>query len=359
MHGKTLGRNRRVPMGHPTNRMKPGFTLIELLVVMAIIAILAGILLPVLASAREGARTTSCMSNMRQIGLALQQYQQDAQETFSPGYYYNVCGTATAPTSGGFDATGIQQWSGFVQPYLKDEKVFICPSDPSGGIAPTNFIGDNQGYGDGGATPYYSTSGDPPVQDNQAPRISYTCNEALMPRPRGGICLPSTVGTKQHVVKLSAVANPSSTIQIAEFTDVTQAVTGSGPGGVTNKSHRPSDAWTWDTGGAGLGTPYDTSGTNPNASGKTYTVSEAGWKTIQDAQANNAIPFGGGTYAHLSYTNAGRHRGGNNFIFVDGHAAWMKTETTLDPRHYMWGLKTYNELSPAPIYDPVSGNPVQ
>src|SRR5437879_2648731 len=74
-------------MVSPTKRSR-GFTLIELLVVIAIIAILAAILFPVFAQAREKARQTSCLSNAKQMGLAVMMYVQDYDETFPPAYYY-------------------------------------------------------------------------------------------------------------------------------------------------------------------------------------------------------------------------------------------------------------------------------
>lgn len=89
---------------------KHGFTLIELLVVIAIIAILAAILFPVFARAREKARTTSCQSNMRQVGLALSMYKNDHDD-------YNV-----ATISG---ATG---WTGLLDPYMKNTQILVCPS---------------------------------------------------------------------------------------------------------------------------------------------------------------------------------------------------------------------------------------
>ncbi len=92
------------------------FTLIELLVVIAIIAILAAILFPVFARARENARRSSCQSNLKQIGLGLIQYQQDYDE--------KTCGAWYGP--GGFPGTN--RWMDVVQPYLKSQQIFVCPS---------------------------------------------------------------------------------------------------------------------------------------------------------------------------------------------------------------------------------------
>jgi prepilin-type N-terminal cleavage/methylation domain-containing protein/prepilin-type processing-associated H-X9-DG protein len=101
------------------------FTLIELLVVIAIIAILAAILFPVFAQAREKARTAGCLSNEKQIGLALQMYLQDYDEhmptTCSWGRAWDPC---TAFTQAGVPAY-IQE---FLAPYVKNEGVWYCPS---------------------------------------------------------------------------------------------------------------------------------------------------------------------------------------------------------------------------------------
>lgn len=99
-------------------RGRSGFTLIELLVVIAIIAILAAILFPVFAQAREKARTTTCISNLRQIGLANNMYLQDYDEHF--------------PFAGRDwpAAAFIDVWNG-LGPYIKNTEMFICRSDPS------------------------------------------------------------------------------------------------------------------------------------------------------------------------------------------------------------------------------------
>ncbi|RYG61266.1 DUF1559 domain-containing protein, partial [bacterium] len=98
---------------HSTARR--GFTLIELLVVIAIIAILASILFPVFGRARENGRRSSCLSNLKQIGLAFMQYSQDYDEAY--------------PLTS-FGATNIS-WTNGAQPYLKSTQIFRCPSDIS------------------------------------------------------------------------------------------------------------------------------------------------------------------------------------------------------------------------------------
>jgi prepilin-type N-terminal cleavage/methylation domain-containing protein/prepilin-type processing-associated H-X9-DG protein len=98
------------------SRMKAGFTLIELLVVIAIIAILAAILFPVFAKARARAQQTACLSNLKQINLAIQQYNDDNNGRFMP-------------------AAGFPNFNGgsfvvLLDPYVKSRDIFICPAAP-------------------------------------------------------------------------------------------------------------------------------------------------------------------------------------------------------------------------------------
>lgn len=114
-----------------------GFTLIELLVVIAIIAILAAILFPVFARARENARRASCMSNLKQIGLGIMQYSQDYDEKFP---------LWLADTNGNAYRDGAEQgWAMLIQPYVKSTQIFQCPSDST--AAPANGA-DGGGFSD-------------------------------------------------------------------------------------------------------------------------------------------------------------------------------------------------------------------
>ncbi len=146
---------------------KRGFTLIELLVVIAIIAILAAILFPVFARARENARRASCMSNIKQISLGFMQYTQDFDERFplalweDPATINSSAGAAghtflqpstlnTAmpsgvyKTSGGTGSANYYSWMDFIFPYVKSVQIFTCPSFT---VKVASTQTDSPGYG--------------------------------------------------------------------------------------------------------------------------------------------------------------------------------------------------------------------
>lgn len=141
-----------------TAQKQRGFTLIELLVVIAIIAILAAILFPVFAQAREAARKTQCVSNVKQLGTATQMYVQDYDGAYYPHRHNVATGANPLMQDPNFapQITGQAQakyfWISMLQPYTKNYGVFKCPSNPGAwvGGGPQNCAMpgcDGQGYG--------------------------------------------------------------------------------------------------------------------------------------------------------------------------------------------------------------------
>src|SRR4029079_7969477 len=107
-------------------RGERAFTLIELLVVIAIIAILASILFPVFAQAREKARAISCLSNGKQLGLGLMMYVQDYDETYP--WAMSTC-SAVGDCPGGVPAMdSVDAWPDLIFPYVKNDGIYGCPN---------------------------------------------------------------------------------------------------------------------------------------------------------------------------------------------------------------------------------------
>jgi len=186
-------------------RGNKAFTLIELLVVIAIIAILAAILFPVFAKAREKARQTACISNLKQIGLATLQYNQDYDEFFYPHRWNS--GNNSNPLinlapAGKINGSALNKtfWISLLQPYVKSYGVFQCPDAPNAwtiynpdgqlcGGSPNNAAVGCGGAGYGGENSYGHNDMWMSPADSFAGATSgvHTINLANVDRPAGTI----------------------------------------------------------------------------------------------------------------------------------------------------------------------------
>jgi len=144
-------------------RKRSGFTLIELLVVIAIIAILAAILFPVFAQAREQARMSTCLSNFKQMGLGVMMYVQDWDETYPTSRLYHLPGGSDCGQK-------IVTWKSETAPYVKNIGVYKCPSNKHNN-QPDETKGDDSvglpvfpiSYAYSGSALWSTTSGQVPI----------------------------------------------------------------------------------------------------------------------------------------------------------------------------------------------------
>ncbi len=147
---------------------RKAFTLIELLVVIAIIAILAAILFPVFAQAKEAAKKTQCLSNTKQMGLGAMMYSGDFDDILPATGWSMPCHDPMNMAAAGSDKffSGVYAWPLAIQPYQKNRDILVCPSDPDkGGWGKTDGAGPSECYrtqlvqaGVPGATPTMTTA---------------------------------------------------------------------------------------------------------------------------------------------------------------------------------------------------------
>jgi prepilin-type N-terminal cleavage/methylation domain-containing protein/prepilin-type processing-associated H-X9-DG protein len=194
--------------------MSRGFTLIELLVVIAIIAILAAILFPVFAQARDKARQASCLSNLKQIGMALMQYAQDYDESH-PGVWFGPVNRA--PWSQPSNDTLYYKWMDAIFPYVKNEQVFNCPSDGVNKKYVFRNRDGSNGYGSYAMSQAYYRVGDPYT----GPASDY--NQFVS-------------ANQPFVMRLSMVGAPATTVWIVD----------GGMPGIKNPDWKSYEFWWYD-----------------------------------------------------------------------------------------------------------------
>lgn len=177
----------------PRVAAKSGFTLVELLVVLAVICILVALLFPVFSRVRENARRTTCMSNLKQIGLGMQQYISD-YDGVTPSIYVDITSDPGGSDPGGTAKGHIRGYNWRVQTfsYIKSTEIFRCPSNPMNKESAT------------------VTSAAQPIQVN----VSYAANYGT-----GGLgAFSNAVASPAVTLKESEIEKPAETISIAETT---------------------------------------------------------------------------------------------------------------------------------------------
>jgi len=303
---------------------RKGFTLIELLVVIAIIAILAAILFPVFAQAREKARQISCVSNMKQLALGIMMYTQDNNEMFPEAYDGRNTAQCAADGSGWCpaDTVGNNKWGGRIAPYLKSLGVFGCADDPDGGVY-TGFtgFGSYESYAANGLFTW-CWNGHAGVPEQLGP-MGNPLESDPVTKAFGWTTLNSTTGA----LTLAQINKVSDGILLAEVHEYDLAVAnGNGVAKVpigTNWNSYYSNSTGWGAAemigepgwmDAGLLVPWGGGGGDPNNSGPSDAAN------FEQVNASN-VGDGASHAVHSSGSLA-------NYAFVDGHVKAMNPLAT-------------------------------
>jgi prepilin-type N-terminal cleavage/methylation domain-containing protein/prepilin-type processing-associated H-X9-DG protein len=255
-----------------------GFTLIELLVVIAIISILAAILFPVFASAREKARQTSCLSNIKQLSLAFFEYSQDYDGTYVHVKNLDPASSVVSDLTYSYDPNR-SIWSGMLMPYMKANGILFCPSSNHDLLSPDPATGAK-----------FDGLSDQTVNDAQ---LSIGMNSAIDP-----------VGTYGCLVGLSMTGDPTT-----QTLNASSACTSSA---IESQFDTPSL------------TPIfaDSVATDPDDTQYAFNL---GFVVIAFFMPDTS----GGVSTRHGGQSTNPTNGGLNMGFLDGHAKWYNVQSAI------------------------------